>query len=351
MKTPRSITELCRLMGMVNQLGQFTPRIAEISQSLHELLSSKRAWVWGPAQAGAFKEIKAELARPTMLGLYNPDAPTKICADALAYGLGAVLLQQQYDDEWKTVAFASRSMTETEGRYSQIKKEALALVWACEKFADYVIGKAILLETDHKPLVPLLGNTNLDCLPPRVLRFWIRLMRFDYSISHVPGKLLYTADTLSRAPVIPPDANHILEHVQTEAFVHALASYLPARADRLQQFRVAQQQDSTCSQLITFCKQGWPNKSQITGDVLWYWPMRGELSLHDDLLLRGHRIVIPQSLGQETLQNIHSGHQGFQRCCFAFRHPFGGLVSHNRLSKSSRAAPNVPRPVCLTYSR
>ena len=62
-----------------------------------------------------------------------------------------------------------------------------ALVWACEKFADYVSGKAILLETDHKPLVPLLGKTNLDCLPPRVLRFQIHLMQFDYSVSHVPG--------------------------------------------------------------------------------------------------------------------------------------------------------------------
>ena len=300
-------------MGMVNQLGKFTPRIVEISQPLRELLSSKRAWVWGPAQAGAFEEIKAKLARPTTLGLYNPDASTKICVDASTYGLMAVLLQQQHDDKWKPVAFASRSITETERRYSQIEKEALALVWACEKFADYVIGKAILLETDHKPLVPLLGKTNLDCLPPRVLRFRIRLMRFDYSISHVPGKLLYTADTLSPAPVIPPDANHILEDAQTEAFVHALASYLPARADRLQQFRVAQQQDSTCSQLITFCKQGWPNKSQITGDVLRYWPVRGELSLHDDLLFQGHRIVIPRSLRQETLQKIHSGHQGIQR--------------------------------------
>ena len=115
------------------------------------------------------------------------------------------------------------------------------------------------------------------------------------------------------APVILPDANHILEDAQTEAFVHALASYLPASADRLQQFRVAQQQDSTCSQLITFCKQGWPSKSQITGDALQYWPVRGELSLHDDLLIRGHCIVIPRSLRQETLQKIHNGHQGIQR--------------------------------------
>ena len=127
METPRSTTEMRSFMGMVNQLGKFTPRIAEISQPLRELLSSKRSWVWGPTQDEAFKEIKAELARPTTLALYKPDAPTKICADASAYGLGAVLLQQQHEDEWKPVAFASRSMTETERRYSQIKKEALAL--------------------------------------------------------------------------------------------------------------------------------------------------------------------------------------------------------------------------------
>ena len=124
----------------------------------------------------------------------------KITADASAYGLGAVLLQRQ-DEVWKPVAYSSKSMTETERRYSQIEKEALALVWACEKFEDYVLGKEIQLETDHKPLVPLLGRTHLDCLPPRILRFRLRLMRFSYSICHVPGKELYTADALSRAPL------------------------------------------------------------------------------------------------------------------------------------------------------
>ena len=55
-------------------------------------------------------------------------------------------------------------MSETEGRYSQIEKETLALVWACEKFADYITGKLITLETDHKPLVPLLTTTILSNL-------------------------------------------------------------------------------------------------------------------------------------------------------------------------------------------
>ena len=87
-------------------------------------------------------------------------------------------------------------MTETETRYAQIEKEALA----CECFSDYILGKTITIETDHKPLVPLLSTKRLDNIPPGVLHFRLRLMSFDYSIIHTPGKLLYAADILSRAP-------------------------------------------------------------------------------------------------------------------------------------------------------
>ena len=65
-------------------------------------------------------------------------------------------------------AFASRSMTDIERHYYQIEKEALALIWACEKFQGYVLGKHIDLETDHKPLVPLMSTTSLDSLRPAV---------------------------------------------------------------------------------------------------------------------------------------------------------------------------------------
>ena len=87
-------------------------------------------------------------------------------------------------------------MTCTESQYSQIEKEALAATWVCEKFATYIQGKTITLEMDYKPVVPLLSHQHLHKLPPRVLRFRLRLMRFDYVIEHVPGKSLHTADAL-----------------------------------------------------------------------------------------------------------------------------------------------------------
>ena len=135
-------------------------------------------------------------------------------------------------------------MTETEARYAQIEKEALATTWACERFTDYILGKQFYIETDYKPLVPLLGTKQLDNLPPRVLRFRLRLMGFDNTISHVPGKLLYTADTLSRSP-----QEYSAEDLQlaelTEEQMSTTTSQLPANKDRLEIYRQAQAKRSS----------------------------------------------------------------------------------------------------------
>ena len=139
------------------------------------------------------------------------------------------------------------------------------------------MGKPVQLETDHKPLVPLLTTTHLDRMPPRVLRFRLRLTRFDYSVEHVPGKFLYTADTLSRAPnMSEPPAQ---EYRDTEFLVQALVAYLPANADRLENYRQAQKVDATCSKLLGYCKKGWPSKHQVKGELALYWKVRGEISV------------------------------------------------------------------------
>ena len=91
-------------------------------------------------------------------------------------------------------------MSETEKHYAQIEKEELATVWVCDKFASYNYWTQVFIETDHKPLMPLLGTKKLDSLPPSILRFLLRLARFDYTIQYVPGKLLCTPQALSRAP-------------------------------------------------------------------------------------------------------------------------------------------------------
>ena len=313
MRSPENISELRRFLGMVNQLGKFTPNLATITQPLRELLSKKNSWCWTATQEQAFSATKNELLKPTVLALYNPNAPTKVSADASSFGLGAVLLQKN-SDAWKPIAFASRSLSEVERRYAQIEKEALATTWACEKFVDYILGTKFTIETDHKPLVPLLSTTHLHSLPPRVLRFRLRLNRFDYDISHVPGKKLCTADTLSRAPIAEPGPNSVAFQNELELFMEAVTSSLPTSHNRLQEYCDEQKTDPVCSRIRNYCTSGWPDISQIPLDLKPYAEIRSELSLCNDILLRGWRIVVPTSLQKLTLQKIHHGHQGIQKC-------------------------------------
>ncbi|UYV64154.1 hypothetical protein LAZ67_2006790 [Cordylochernes scorpioides] len=79
--------------------------------------------------------------------------------------------QEHEANEWRPVAFASRTLTKTEQGYSQIEKEALAITWACERFKDLVVGKTFLIETDHKPLVPIFTTKDLNDLTPRLQRY------------------------------------------------------------------------------------------------------------------------------------------------------------------------------------
>ena len=82
------------------------------------------------------------ISSPTVLALYDPTANTIVSADASSYRLGGVLstTQKQSNGEWQPVSFISRSLTPTEQKYSQIEKEALALTWACEHFAEFLLG-------------------------------------------------------------------------------------------------------------------------------------------------------------------------------------------------------------------
>ena len=92
-------------------------------------------------------------------------------------------------------------MTDTEVHYAQIEKETLALTWACGRFSMYLLRKFFLLETNQKPHVSLLSSKNQENLPLHILRFRLRMMRYNFTIVHVKGKALVIADALSRAPV------------------------------------------------------------------------------------------------------------------------------------------------------
>ena len=163
---------------MVKQFSKFTNNLTDTTKPIRELLVKNTVWTWGPPQQDAFDKIKKALASTPILTLYDPNKATKIAADASSYGLGAVVLQEE-PVIWKPVSFISQAMTATKAKYAQIEKEALAVMCACERSSNYIIGKAITVETDHKPLVPLVTNHTIDKLPPRLQRYKMRLVKFN----------------------------------------------------------------------------------------------------------------------------------------------------------------------------
>ncbi|KAJ8369268.1 hypothetical protein SKAU_G00092960 [Synaphobranchus kaupii] len=296
MDQPSNVSELRSFLCMVNQLGKFIPNLAEKDKALRDLLSKKNQWFWRPDQQKAFTSLKHELSSTPVLQLYDPNKDLKISEDASSYGLGAVILQK-HQDVWSPVAYASSSLTSTEQRYAQVEKEALALTWACERFRDFIIGLHFELETDHKPLVSLLGGQALDSLPPRIQRFRMRLMRYSYIITHVPGKTLTTADTLSRAPLKQGGAtagDGLME--ETNSYVNSVMEKLPASDAYLTELRQQLSTDSVCSQVMKYCTEGWPDRNRLEAMVRPYWVDRAILSIHNGLLLRGTRLIIPSPM-------------------------------------------------------
>ena len=185
-------------------------------------------------------------------------------------------------------------MSDMEKRYAQIEKEALATTLGCDKFSEYILGKKFSIETDHKPLVPLLCTKKLDSLPPWIICFRLKMMRFYYSIAHVPRKTLCTADTLSRSPVDPQQEKTLQE--ETETFVVPIVGHLPATESQLDKYRNAQKDDSLCLSIKEYTEKGWPSKGQIKGDLKQYWRERKEFSICEDFLLYDICMVVPRSL-------------------------------------------------------
>ena len=133
-----------------------------------------------------------------------------------------------------------------------MEKEALAITWTCRQFSDYVLGRKFTIESDNKPLIPLLSS---DLLPSCIVRLHLRLAKFDYIVNHVPGKLLHTADSYSAPCTLIPEVEDAELEEEVQASVDSATQSLPAMNERLDLYKTAQAQDPVCSQVRQFCER------------------------------------------------------------------------------------------------
>ena len=130
----------------------------------------------------------------------------------------------------------------------------------------------------------------------------------------MPGKNLYIADTLSRAPTSTPTQNDSSLEELAELAVESHIAHLPASPNTLDKFTRAQGSDPSLTLIKGYCANGWPDTPATQPRLQPYWAVRGELTLHNNLLLCGGRIVVPESMREQTLKKLHTGHQGIEQC-------------------------------------
>ncbi|GBO11595.1 Retrovirus-related Pol polyprotein from transposon 17.6 [Araneus ventricosus] len=199
MPEPRNKTELQRILGMINYLRQFIPQASTISAPLRELLKKSTVWHCLPVHETALKTLKYKIASAPVLSVFNSSKPIVIQADSSKDGLGCCLLQ-----DGRPVAFASRSLTETEKGFAQIEKEFISIVFAVTKFHYFIYGRQVEVLTDHKPLVSIMSKSVGNVLSPRLQRMKIKLLKYQLSLTYLPGKYMYIADLLSREYIVKP---------------------------------------------------------------------------------------------------------------------------------------------------
>ena len=181
---------------MVNYVSKFIHNLANLTQSLRELLHKEVEWHGSERQEKALQAIKEKLTRDATLQYYDVEKPLTVSVDASSHGLGACLLQ-----EGRPVRYASNSLTSAEKNYPQIEKELLAIVYGCTKFYQYVYDKKVNDQTDHR-LLEALFKKPLFQAPQRLQRMMLRLQHYDLQVEYEPGKNLLIADTPSRAPEV-----------------------------------------------------------------------------------------------------------------------------------------------------
>jgi len=135
--TPRNVKELQHVLGLISFYSRFFPDKATILEPLHRLLDSGASWIWTDVHQQAFDQVKNLLSSDQVLIHYSLQLPLTLTVDASSYGVGAILSHQvkhQGKMVERPIQYASRTMSQTERRYSQLDREALAVIFGITRF-------------------------------------------------------------------------------------------------------------------------------------------------------------------------------------------------------------------------
>ena len=308
---PTRASELHSLVGLVNYASKFIPNAATIIHPFRELMKQNARWAWNEVHDNALAAMKKALTTEAM-GYFDKSWDTEVTTDASPFGLGAILAQIDPKDSSRRriIAYASRRLSEVESRYAQVEREALGLVWACEKFRLYLIGRWFYLVTDNKPVEIIFRNPKSKT-SARIERWCLRMVPYQFFIRHEQG-ISNIVDYIANNPLLDAVqqdcSEELLNHI--EAHINLLVDVSVPSSLRLSAIIRETLADDVLQLVKRFIRGETINDIKLKLFI----SSRDLLSESEEgLLLYERRIVIPSNLHKHVLEIAHEGHQGFQK--------------------------------------
>lgn len=345
-QTPKNVESLRSFMGLVTHLSNYIKDLATVAEPLRRLIRKNTKWQWKDEEDKAFREVRKRICEDIdEQAFYNVNLQTKLYTDASGVGLGAILIQVQKNETNRIVAYASKSLTETEKKYPQAQRESLAVVWAIERFSHFLLGKHFTLYTDNKASEYLFGNKDRTSTRAitRAEGWALRLSMYSFNVKAVAGKE-NIADVLSR--LCKPGDEAYKESTKNQEFFDVKFTIKSLR------FESPREQDWDEKQLLHISlKETWNkqiiqeqnlnalynSQETITWKTLsdesekdetisqvknalrtnnWsntpstFEKIKDQLYCKGEILIRGLQIVLPTNLRAKALEIVHLNHAG-----------------------------------------
>ena len=196
-KPPKNVHEVRSFLGLVGYYRRFILQFAHLAGPLEVLKHKDQSWVWGLAQQQAFEVLRSKLTESPVLTYPDWSKEFIIETDGSGEALAATLWQEDEQNIRRPIAYISRRLKDAETRYPACQFEALAAVWAVEKFEPYIWGRHFTLVTDATSVSQIKEVQGKS----RLARWALALQEYDYTVMHRPGKQNPVNDALTRIQI------------------------------------------------------------------------------------------------------------------------------------------------------
>jgi len=302
---PGDVHTIRRFLGLTGFFRRFVANYATVALPLTNLTKTGTAFVWGGAQQEAFDQLKDSLVSKPVMTMYNQNAfSTEVHTDASSVGIGAMLLQREKDgDAPKLVYCISKKLSEAESRYHSGKLELMAVVWAVNKWRNFLLGIKFTIYTDCQALIYLRAHR---ALRPQIARWHDLLQEYEYDIQHRPGTKMSHVDALSRAPVTESDGT-TLDDVLAERLTVCVT------LDQVERVLMAQTADGDINDIMKILKKPEAERTKLEKDHTKGYELQGQ-SLYR--WYEGKKLfVMPRSMRKSITVGAHDlcGHLSVEK--------------------------------------